>query len=364
MTTNCSKIESKDISVVVQGAINEKLTPLCLESIRKCLPDAEIILSTWEGSDVNGLDYDKVILNKDPGKDFFKNVTVNTKRQIYSTRQGLLNVSRCYAIKIRSDLTIESNSFLNYFNQFDKFNENYRVFDKRIIISSYYTRLPTESCFLYHPSDWFAFGLTKDLINLYDISLPDKENDLYTEYFELVNPGKQLCTAKYWGEQYIFVKCLLKNNKNIFFKDHTDINTVSRHQSLMYLLNNFIILDYNKELKIRFNKYNLSDEFIVNQYKIYTFSEWLNDYKCYCDSMFYIPLKYAWQYQLQIENDIKHIEKHFKNLIRPVIIFFKWSDNILSVFYYVFKTLYKSVINISKLIESIISNIKLRRNKK
>ena len=47
-------INSKDISVVVQGAIDKENTPKCLESIRKYLPDAEIILSTWEGSEVEG----------------------------------------------------------------------------------------------------------------------------------------------------------------------------------------------------------------------------------------------------------------------------------------------------------------------
>ena len=67
-----SKIKSKDISVVVQGAINSEVTPKCLESIRKYLPEAEIILSTWEGSDVVGLDYDKLVLNKDPGTFIYK----------------------------------------------------------------------------------------------------------------------------------------------------------------------------------------------------------------------------------------------------------------------------------------------------
>lgn len=41
-------MKSNDITVVVQGAIDRKLTPKCLKSIRKHLPDAEIILSTWE----------------------------------------------------------------------------------------------------------------------------------------------------------------------------------------------------------------------------------------------------------------------------------------------------------------------------
>ena len=47
-------IDTNDISVVVQGAIDQINTPKCLRSIRKRLPGAEIILSTWEGSPIDG----------------------------------------------------------------------------------------------------------------------------------------------------------------------------------------------------------------------------------------------------------------------------------------------------------------------
>ena len=59
-------INSNEISVIVQGAIDKTETPKCLKSIRKYLPDAEIILSTWEGSDLNGLDYDVLVINQLP----------------------------------------------------------------------------------------------------------------------------------------------------------------------------------------------------------------------------------------------------------------------------------------------------------
>ena len=61
-----SVINSKDISVVVQGAVDPILTTQCLTSIRKHLPQAEIILSTWEDEIVSGLSYDKVILSQAP----------------------------------------------------------------------------------------------------------------------------------------------------------------------------------------------------------------------------------------------------------------------------------------------------------
>ena len=56
-------ISNKNISVVVQGQVRDGEIEVCLSSIRKYLPGATIILSTWDGSNVKGLDYDKLILN-------------------------------------------------------------------------------------------------------------------------------------------------------------------------------------------------------------------------------------------------------------------------------------------------------------
>ena len=55
------KIDFKDISIIVQGAIDIAETPKCLASIRKHLPEAEIILSTWNNEPVEGLDYDVLV---------------------------------------------------------------------------------------------------------------------------------------------------------------------------------------------------------------------------------------------------------------------------------------------------------------
>ena len=49
------KITSRDISVVVQGPIHKGRTKKCLQSIRKNLPEAEIILSTWDDNCTTGL---------------------------------------------------------------------------------------------------------------------------------------------------------------------------------------------------------------------------------------------------------------------------------------------------------------------
>ena len=55
----------EDISFIIQGLINPKITKKCLNNIRKYFPKSEIILSTYKGENIDGLNYDKVILTED-----------------------------------------------------------------------------------------------------------------------------------------------------------------------------------------------------------------------------------------------------------------------------------------------------------
>src|SRR5574344_632380 len=120
-------IKSRDISVVVQGAINKKETSKCLKSIRQFLPDAEIILSTWEDSDVTNLEYDILVLNKDPGGFKHDFAIQNIKRS-----------KNTYILKLRSDLILKNANFLNYWDKFDTYNLQYKLFKHRVLSSSLY----------------------------------------------------------------------------------------------------------------------------------------------------------------------------------------------------------------------------------
>ena len=53
------KIQNKDITIVVQGPVDPVNTPKCIASIRKYFKGSKIILSTWEGTDTYGLDFDE-----------------------------------------------------------------------------------------------------------------------------------------------------------------------------------------------------------------------------------------------------------------------------------------------------------------
>ena len=135
-------IDSKDISVIVQGPINKKETPKCLKSIRKFLPEAEIILSTWQGTDISNLDYDILVLCEDPGTTLIEEFTHkktynNMNRQLVSTKEGLKKATRKYAMKLRSDLIFTSDRFLEYFNKFEARGNNYNLFKHKILTDVY-----------------------------------------------------------------------------------------------------------------------------------------------------------------------------------------------------------------------------------
>ncbi len=284
---NTSFIKSTDISVVVQGAINAKNTKMSLETIRKNLPQAEIILSTWENSDTTSLsDYDIIIFNKDIKKDKRQEgKNSNVARHIYCTFAGIKKATRKYVLKIRSDIALNDTTFLNSFDKYNNFEENYRVFKKRIIISSFFTRNSSVSNWIYHPSDWCYFGLREDMYNLFDIPLPEEENNFYLEKNppankEYFNSGM---TVRYWSEQYIFVECLLKNKKQIDFKDYTDLTPLSRFKSEHYILNNFVVLDYQNGFNITFLKYPMKEEWCQGRLEILNFEKWEKQYFKNCE---------------------------------------------------------------------------------
>ena len=218
-------ILSSNISVIVQGPIHhqESLTKRVLESVRTHLPNAELILSTWKGSDVSGLDCDVLLLNDDPGAIIRNN---NVNRQIVSTRNGLQKASRHYAMKLRTDTLLTGTGFLDVFDRCPERREDFKVFQHKIVIPTLYTRNPfrvsvySRNTYFFHPSDIFQFGLTNDLILLWDIPLATFENRLFPE-------------------QYVWTSCLKSSVENIDYFNLTLPKMCKIHE--VSLVNNFIV---------------------------------------------------------------------------------------------------------------------------
>lgn len=333
-----NNIDTKDISVVVQGAIDKVNTPICLKSIRKYLPGAEIILSTWEGSEVDGLDYDILVLNEDPGNyicDEVYKVYNNVNRQIVSTKNGLKKATKKYAIKIRSDMEIIGTGFLNYFGKFKKRCEECKILKERVIINNLYCANPLKTNFLFHVSDWVFFGLLEDILNIWDIPLQSEDVALY---FKKHNKPT-VDSVKSWlfqfiPEQYIWINFLKKNDVSFTFTYYNDINETNLTLSELSFANNLIILNY-EQFGIKFLKF---DPYKWNYNAQYNYYDFLNLYKKYCDKNYKIPLKYRYKNDLKIEKLLLKFKKHWKNFFQPVekIVkrFFKWFGEFFAVLFY------------------------------
>lgn len=270
-----NKIDTKDISVVVQGPIEELQTRLCLESVRKYLPNSEIILSTWENSSIENLDYDVLVLNKDTGNiisDFVDNVINNTNRQLLNTKNGLEKANREYSLKIRTDCILLNNNFINYFNNFDSFNEEYKIFQNKVIVSSVYSKeysLENNLIIPFHVSDFYFFGLTKDIKDYFMETKLLTNEDISGYNFKYGNLlHYRNYTARYSAEQYYCYSWAKRKFKGIKFDDVSDINYRSYQMSLNIMYNNFIFLDleesgiYNKKHSLAFENSRNIDNLI------------------------------------------------------------------------------------------------------
>lgn len=298
-------IDTKDISVVVQGAVDAVNTPKCLASIRKYLPGAEIILSTWEGTKVEDLDFDKVLLNKDPGGIPDKRqlgFTNNTLRQVLSSKSGVRKSERPYLLKMRTDLILNSNRFLSFFGAFPVRNPEYQLFESRIIASSFFSKKfcssETEDMPLpFHLSDWFVFGKVADIQALYDIPLPiEPDNSWYVNKRVIAeHPKIDLLQSshRYAPEQYIFYFACKKKFTQIEFDHYLDYDRVNIDWSERLIANNCIILDPEQFAFIcgkkstgtdYYKRWTQNSKSIPKTLKkgLYTYRVFCEDYQKYC----------------------------------------------------------------------------------
>ena len=248
-------IDNKNITVVIQGpvvssndrAMDEGITQKAISSIRHNLPGSTIILSTWHGQPIEGLDIDELVLNDDPGGNIIeyntsgKPVFVNENRQIVSTKNGLHKVTTEYAIKLRSDNFLSSDNFKAMFEKYKKRASQYELFEERVVINSMFTREVSRGfATAFHPSDFFYFGKTNDLLKLWDLPLFDDYKIDHTK----------LGCIQYHGYPYYRLSCeqriFLSALKNNFGIEHNinhlnDTNRQLTEISKLTFANNFIV---------------------------------------------------------------------------------------------------------------------------
>ncbi|MDR2123614.1 MAG: WavE lipopolysaccharide synthesis family protein [Desulfovibrio sp.] len=324
-------IESKDITVIVQGKIDQRITPLSLLSIRKNLQHAQIILSTWENSNTANLSYDILVLNKDPGAkihDYVFNVKNNVNRQLISTQEGLKKVNRKYSLKIRSDLILLNNNFLQFWDRFSNINEKYKLFTHRVLTSSIYAReLSSETGrpLPFHPSDFWFFGLTQDIKHYFLYTDPMIDSDISHYHLKYPNeiPYHNL-SWRYTPEQYYCISYVKRILKDIKFDDWTDFNEKNIKMSSQILYNNFIFLDLKKSgIYSEKHSWAMNNEFCING--LITYDLFQQRYKDICDNNYIIVLSYT-NYFIKFKKIQQKIIINMKRIIKLIsqFLFFIW----------------------------------------
>jgi hypothetical protein len=233
-------IDASEISVVVQGPIlggAEPFTVRCLASVRRWLPGAELILSTWRDADVKDLDFDILLLNDDPGLIATRAPKAgNLNRLLLSTQAGLAVVKRPYCLKFRTDLLLTSRTFTEAFGQYREFAKEWQIFEDRIVTWNAVTiqadRDPSRP---FHPSDICHFGRTEDLRRLWNVPLYSVRPE---ELENPVLPG-QWPVWTWTSEQYLWINALQRHA--IPLPPHG--SREEREMSKLSLLNNFVVLD-------------------------------------------------------------------------------------------------------------------------
>lgn len=359
------KILSKDISVVIQGGIDKKYIYKTLKSIRKFLPKAEIILSTWEGSNVDGLDYDILQLNEDPGAEIFTpdGKRQNQNRQILSTKKGISLASRKYVLKLRSDMQIKGTKFLTYFGKYKKRNDNYKILKERILINSLYTRKSLYpkvvkgkhilQPYLFHVSDWMMFGLKEDMINIWDIPLaPEPETSQFFKKYPNL-PHDCGCLTRWHAEQYIWLEFLKKNGINHNYDNYWVYDKNYEKLSELSIVNNTILLEYKKEFDIICQKYTYQygDSETMHPY------DWFVLYKKFCDNDFLIPFKYTWCQDFQLTKYLSKLNKQWCRVNKLFKTLFNIFAGFAGILYYLLHIIFNVIVFSPRFIVNIFKNV-------
>jgi hypothetical protein len=178
-------IKEADVTVVFQGPVvlGPEGTAAHIRRTQQALPHARYILSTWEGSDCRGIDVDWVVVSKDPGglpgikRRDEADALNNVNRQLRSTERGFATANTPYAIKIRTDCSLDHADLLGEMDRFPLASSQ-----PRILASSIFTVDPTMfEQMAYHVSDWVQFGETAVLRAYWSAPFMDQQDATYYE---------------------------------------------------------------------------------------------------------------------------------------------------------------------------------------
>lgn len=177
-----SQVTSENITVVIQGPLFRNSdfgdgAALTIGSIKKHLPHAEIIVSTWSSEEVSGLTgVNKFIISEAPEAmiDSSGNAN-NVGRQLISTLKGIECANRPYVLKIRADHQLDGKQ-LFLMPSLVNSSHTFGYLSRKITITSFFIRDHLKIPFLFHISDLVQFGTKADMFRFWNSKIPSKES--------------------------------------------------------------------------------------------------------------------------------------------------------------------------------------------
>ena len=272
-------LDRDNLSFVVTGKMDysgEYTADKSIGSIKTFFPKATIILVTWEGENVEPVKNlcEKIIFLKEPeAKGNYNNEkwtgkhrqnTINKQQLCVNT--GLKEVTTQYAIRLRTDFVLENDNFFELYKEnvekYIKRDSNYLIFKDRVLVSQAFMYDPAlfEGAYSYMVSDCFAFGLTEDLLKLWDgHEEPDDEMNYFMNgnHGELFNPA--VFSTRYNAEQCFFINCVKKSGLNVELPSYYYDQNAKAEKDYYKVLSSNVFVGTEKELglKSKFNEYDM-----------------------------------------------------------------------------------------------------------
>jgi len=250
------KVKSGDVSVVFQGPISEtgSVSALeCVQSARTHLPDSEIVVSTWTPAPSERGPWNIWVQSNDPGA-LERNAKIkpnNINRQIVSTRAGLAQCSRRFAIKIRTDWSLESDALLEVLSHVSTRRYMSGGNSQRIAVCNIYTRNPRRFPFLYHVSDIIMASSLEKLIEYWNAPPCTEEAfdipERYLALSYLLRMGERVQPTRYSFHEARRFEHLLVKQFEVFERHELGINGPPRfndvgNERLCYTRDEFVRL--------------------------------------------------------------------------------------------------------------------------
>ena len=320
-------IDSSRISVVIQGLTHyvegddNCLFYQCVNSIKKYLPDAEIIVSTWEGQACDESSVDKVIYTKEPDNiiDDYLGNPCNFNKMILSTKVGLDYSKREFVLKFRANLSLKNNKFF-YIDDTDNLEKykKYKFFNKKINVTNMAITTPLSyQHMLFHLSDIVQFGRKQDVMNLWDIDLlsANELKNKFKWYNCLSFPG--VIGIRLSNEQFLLVEFLKKNNIKLDIPYCSYISWSYFKISELVLSKNFNVFNW-QDAGVVYPERFTDNPYVLNNY-MYKANEINNIYIKYDNSFFLVKRFFRLYLNFYF---LKFFSRDFKdNFIKSVFVF-------------------------------------------